>query len=140
MPRGSVPWPRRNGVRKTAAGGEAAAAVSLELATACGHGDGHGGRPADDVDDAAGCGHTTLDETVHLVDTCGRVIGIRPVPETAAATPRDDDDNRRKQTTAAALTGCPSGVQDDLKHIPPGKSPHVIPQRRLTFSILFSRQ
>lgn len=144
MPRGSVPWPRRNGVCKTTTtadgggddeGGGTTAAVSLELATARGHDGRGGGRPADD---AAGCGQTTLDGTVHLVDTCGRVIDIRPVPETSAATPLpprgdDEDDDRRKQTTVAALTGCPSRVQNDLKHIPPGKPP-----RNLHFDIVLS--
>lgn len=71
--------------------------------------------------------------TVHLVDACGRVVDVRPVPDTlatAAASPsllmpsgdgvdQPEDDSGK---CVAALAGCPSRVQEDLKHIPPGKN------------------
>jgi len=47
-------------------------------------------------------------------------VAASPLPPTE----NDNDDDRRKQAAAATVAGCLSKVvQDDLKHIPPGKLP-----------------
>lgn len=152
MPRGSVPWNQRNGGVKTVGGGPAAA---LRCAAAV-----RGVRSADVAVPASVSGDKAPNKqqpkadraaTVHLVDTCGCVIDIRPMAKTAdgqAAPPQpppsdevdgarggggtEDDDDRSKQA-AAALTGCLSRVQNDLKHIPPGKRSATLPS-----NVLFS--
>jgi synaptotagmin-like protein len=126
MPRGSVPWPQRNG-----GGGGVGAATRV-------------GRP---TPAAAGPTEPAVDvNTVHLVDTCGHVIDMQTViAETTVGTAiadvsslllqtsghvdhpgrgaNESEDDRRKQVVTAALTGCLSRVQEDLKHIPPGVTP-----------------
>jgi len=129
MPRGSVPWPQRNGGGGGVGG--AAARVGRPIPTAV--------RPATKPDDGPAQPAVYVN-TVHLVDTCGHVIDMHTVPETTAGTVITDisalqtsgdvdhpggggngsEDDRRKQV-ATALTGCLSRVQEDLKHIPPGK-------------------
>lgn len=129
MPRGSVPWPRRNG----GSGGGVGVASRV-------------GPPAPAVvgpmkpDDRPAQRQPTVDvNTVHLVDTCGHVIDMQTVPQTTTVTAiadvsslqtsgdvnhpgNESEDDRRKQV-ATALTGCLSRVQEDLKHIPPGVTP-----------------
>lgn len=147
MPRGSVPWPRRNGgavVRTDAA--VAATSRTDDRQTA-----------AADVDERTSRGHAVAVDgitaaaaavTVHLVDTCGRIVDVRPVvdpsPErtsaaaaaAAVASPlllqslplRSDEVDRvggceqdRPKNAAAALIVGLSRAQEDHKHIPPGK-------------------
>jgi len=123
MPRGSVPWPQRAG----SSGGTVGAATRV-------------GRPAQ-----AAAGTTNPDvrpmprqpavevNTVHLVDTCGHVIDMQTVSESTetaiagASTLKtsgdvdhpigDESEDFRRKQVATALTR----VQEDLKHIPPGK-------------------
>lgn len=132
MPRGSVPWPRRDGCRVAARGGRDVGPP----------------RPAD-VEPAAASSTATTDDrgeealaadvTVHLVDACGRVVDVRPVPPEADATASsgehsgaepvvavdgvggrgESEDHRRKGATAVPAAGCRSLVRGE--HIPPGK-------------------
>jgi hypothetical protein len=123
MPRGSVPWPQRAG----SSGGTVGAATRV-------------GRPAQ-----AAAGTTNPDvrpmprqpavevNTVHLVDTCGHVIDMQTVSESTetaiagASTLKtsgdvdhpigDESEDFRRKQVVTALTR----VQEDLKHIPPGK-------------------
>jgi len=129
MPRGSVPWPQRNGGSGGVIG--AATRVGRPAPTAV--------RPTKPDDSPAQRQPAVYVNTVHLVDTCGHVIDMHTVPETTAGTAiadvsslqtsgdvdhsgggNESEDDRRKQV-ATALTGCLSRVQEDLKHIPPGK-------------------
>lgn len=142
MPRGSVPWPQRNTGVKTA-GRQASPLWSSAAVTTAAANDG----PATAVLMATGDDQAAVlqqpNATVQLVDTCGRVVDLRPVvvvdttssAATASPVPLSDqqyddggscggagtEDDRQKHTTAA-LTACLSRAQEDLKHIPPGKS------------------
>jgi hypothetical protein len=89
---------------------------------------------------------STANITVHLVDTCGRVIDLRPVvfeTTSAAATASQlsssdnveqpggsgngaaSENDRKEHAMIPVLTECPSRIQEDLKHIPPGKSRYI---------------
>lgn len=123
MPRGSVPWPQRTSVVAVRGGRPADARPTATTTTTT-------TVASDDqkVQRQQQQSATATDVTVHLVDTCGRVIDIRPMPETMAAVASlslpssgvdGPDCDRRKH--ASALAGCLTRVQEDLKHIPPGK-------------------
>jgi len=120
MPRGSVPWPQRNG-----SGVGAAIRIGRSAQAAVG---------STNPDDRPAQRQPVVEvNTVHLVDTCGRIIDMQTVSESTGTTIADpstlktlgdidhpggdeSEDFRRKQV-ATALTR----VQEDLKHIPPGK-------------------
>lgn len=129
MPRGSIPWPRRNGGN----GGVGAAAHVRQPAPAT-------TGPTAPNDSPAERQPTVDVNTVHLVDTCGHVVDMRPVPEPTGISMRaastlqtlgdvdeptgagdDESEDDRQKRVAIALAGCLSRVQEDLKHIPPGK-------------------
>jgi len=127
MPRGSVPWPQRNG--GSGAGVGAATRIGRLAPAVVG--------PMKPNDRLAQRQPTVDVNTVHLVDTCGHVIDMQTVPETTVETViadvsslqtsgdvdhpgNESEDDRRKHVTTA-LTACLSRVQEDLKHIPPGK-------------------
>lgn len=154
-----MPWPQRNGgaaVKTAAATSTDQAAVTLRTARPDGD-----GRDERTTVDRTSRGHAapvdnsvvaaSAAATVHLVDTCGRIVDVRPVieqsPETtdaAAASPLllpaplpSDDvdrtggvdcDDRPRNATAALIVGL-SRSQEDHKHIPPGKQQHRQQQR-----------
>lgn len=133
MPRGSVPWPQRNGSGGSGVGAVIGIGRSAQ-ATA---------KPENPEDRPAQRKPAIEVNTVHLVDTCGHVIDMQTVSEstgTAIADPStlktlgnvdhpggDEPEDFRRKQVATALTR----VQEDLKHIPPGK------KQRLSHSYCF---
>lgn len=141
MPRGGVPWPQLNGNGR----GTAAARVGRRTGAAVPKTPNIAAAETQQTPPVANAG-----ASVHLVDTCGLVVDMRPVLETGApasthaSSPDDDDidqpdggggggngrrrvtatgapDSDRQNRTNALMTGSLSRVQEDLKHIPPGK-------------------
>jgi len=123
MPRGSIPWPQRNG----SGGGGVGAAIRIGRSAQVVAG------PTNPDDRPAQRQPAVEVNTVHLVDTCGHIIDMQTVSEstrTAIADPStlktlgdvdhpgsDESEDFRRKQVATALTR----VQEDLKHIPPGK-------------------
>jgi len=124
MPRGSVPWPQRNG---SEGGGGIGAAIRIGRSAQAAAG------PTNPDDRPAQRQPAVEVNTVHLVDTCGHVIDMQTVSESTGTIivdpstlktlddvdhpgSNESEDFRRKQV-ATALTR----IQEDLKHIPPGK-------------------
>ncbi|KAE9543231.1 hypothetical protein AGLY_003142 [Aphis glycines] len=122
MPRGSVPWPQRNG-----SGVGAAIRIGRSAQAAVG--------PTNPDDLPAQRQPAVEVNTVHLVDTCGHIIDMQTVSEstgTAIADPStlktlgdidhpgsDESEDFSRKQVATALTK----LQEDLKHIPPGVTP-----------------
>ncbi|CAH1737420.1 unnamed protein product [Aphis gossypii] len=122
MPRGSVPWPQRNG-----SGVGAAIRIGRSAQAAVG--------PTNPDDLPAQRQPAVEVNTVHLVDTCGHIIDMQTVSEstgTAIADPStlktlgdidhpggDESEDFSRKQVATALTR----LQEDLKHIPPGVTP-----------------
>ncbi|KAF0763806.1 Synaptotagmin-like protein 5 [Aphis craccivora] len=125
MPRGSIPWPQRNG----SGGGGVGAAIRIGRSAQVVAG------PTNPDDRPAQRQPAVEVNTVHLVDTCGHIIDMQTVSEstrTAIADPStlktlgdvdhpgsDESEDFRRKQVATALTR----VQEDLKHIPPGVTP-----------------
>lgn len=149
MPRGSVSWPQRNSGVKTSGRG----AVPLQSSAVVAEHD--GGRPVGAelnivtaTDNQAAIHQSTANVTVHLVDTCGRVIDLRPVvfeTTSPAATTSQlsssdnvdqpggsdaESEDDRKKYSIPVLAEYPSRIQEDLKHIPPGKSCYNVSEYR----------
>lgn len=136
MPRGSVPWPQRKG-----GGGGSGKPAS-------------GGRPTDAEGHHQTIPRQAVNATVHLVDTCGLIIDMRPVLEgsasaaAASSLPTLADSVQRPDTGSGGgiiATGpdddgrnvlAPGHVisraHEDLKHIPPGKR-ELVEHRRMVF-------
>lgn len=149
MPRGSAPWwPHRGtaGSRPSAGRAQPPAAYCVRATAET--------TTTTTTDDDGDQATVAADVTVHLVDTCGRVIDIRtsePTATTKTATTTadgalpsspDGGERDRPKRSVVPTECCPSQAQDDnhLKHIPPGKSgsplilclfpgtsPHVLP-------------